>query len=171
MPSPIDRLFERLAATYGAAWARQWADVPVAQVKAAWATELAWWLASKERLPAIAWALSSLPERCPNAVEFRNLCRQAHAPIQPRLPEPAADPARVVAELAKLRDLSHVAQRDPRDWAHRIVERSERGERLNPTTRRFAYEALCLPQPASAKKRANAPAPQSEQHETADATA
>jgi len=35
----IDRLFERLGATYGASWSKMWADVPLVDVKTTWAHE------------------------------------------------------------------------------------------------------------------------------------
>lgn len=139
----IDRLFERLAATYGAAWTRQWADVPMADVKAAWAHELASFAGSLHR---IAWALENLPARCPNVIEFKHLCRQAPAPEAPRLPEPKADPERVKHELAKLGEsrakASTTERKDNRAWARRIVARAEAGEKVNPTSLRFAREAL-----------------------------
>lgn len=139
----IDRLFERLAATYGAAWTRQWADVPIADVKTAWAHELSGF---KGRLDAVAWALENLPERCPNVIEFRNLCRSAPAPEAPRLPEPKADPERLKAELSKLGDLRAKAVAtstvDHKAWAKRLIARHEAGEILNMTSLRFAREAL-----------------------------
>lgn len=138
----IDRLFERLAATYGAAWTRQWADVPIADVKTAWAHELSGFAG---RLDSLAWALENLPERCPNVIEFKVLCRRSPAPVVPRLPEPKADPERLKAELAKLAPLraSVAAQGlDHKAWAKRIIARHDAGDRLNPTTLRFAKEAL-----------------------------
>lgn len=143
----VDRLFERLGATYGASWTRQWDAVPINDVKSAWAHELS---SYSHRLQALAWALENLPDRCPNAIEFRNLCRMAPAPEAPRLPEPKADPERLAAELAKLANIrekavdaqGHTVKIDPKAWAHRIIARHEAGERLNPTTLRFAREAL-----------------------------
>lgn len=139
----IDRLFERMAATYGAAWSRQWADVPMADVKAAWAHELSGYA---NRLEALAWALEHLPERCPNVIEFRNICRQAPAPEAPRLPEPKADPERVKRELAKLGESRAKCEAAPigdnKAWARRILARHQAGEKINPTSVRFAREAL-----------------------------
>lgn len=137
----IDRLFERLAATYGAHWVRQWADVPLADVKAAWGHELSGFAGN---LQALAWALENLPERCPNVIEFRNLCRAAPKPPAPQLPEPKADPVRLAGELAKLGEiLSRPVERvDGRDWARRIQARHQAGERLNVTVLRFSREAL-----------------------------
>jgi hypothetical protein len=140
----IDRLFERLGATYGASWTRQWDVVPMNDVKSAWAHELAGYAG---RLEAVAWALENLPERCPNAIEFRNLCRTAPAPQVPKLPEPKADPERLKAELAKLGQLrakTVATTVDHKAWARRMIGRYEGGEKLNPTTLRFAREALRL---------------------------
>lgn len=139
----IDRLFERLAATYGAQWTRQWQDVPMADVKTAWAHELDVFSGSLHRL---AWALENLPPRCPNVIEFKNLCRQAPAPEVPRLPEPKADPERVMAELSKLGQLrARVLSTAPTgrlDWARAIVARHVACERVTPTVLKMAKDAL-----------------------------
>jgi hypothetical protein len=138
----IDRLFERLGATYGAAWTRQWVDIPINDVKTAWAHELQGY---SSNLQPIAWALENLPERCPNVIEFRNLCRHAPAPEVPRLPEPKIDPERLKQELAKLSSIrASVAPglNDGRDWARRIIGRLEAGERINPATLKCAKDAL-----------------------------
>lgn len=138
----LDRLFARLAATYGAAWERSLGSTPLADVKTAWGHELSGF---SGRLEAIAWALENLPPKCPNVIEFKNLCRQAPAPEAPRLPEPKADPERVKAELAKLapvRQAVATSQRDGREWARRILARQEAGDRIRPITLRFAKEAL-----------------------------
>ncbi len=138
----IDRLFERLGATYGASWTRQWETVPMNDVKAAWSHELSVYA---NRLEVLAWALENLPERCPNAIEFKNLCRNAPAPQVPKLPEPKADPQRVASELAKLGHLQKQAKAeawDHKGWARRIVARHEAGDRINPVTLRCARDAL-----------------------------
>lgn len=140
----VDRLFERMVATYGAQWSRQWADVPMNDVKAAWAHEL---IGYTNNLQAVAWALENLPERCPNVIEFRNLCRRAPQPEMPKLPEPKADPERVQRELSRLGDVRKKVMStaiDNRAWAHRIIARHESGERLNITCLRFAKEALSI---------------------------
>lgn len=143
----VDRLFERLAATYGAAWTRQWADVPLSDVKTAWAHELAGY-ASETGLKAVAWALENLPERAPNVIEFRAICRRAPAPELPRLPEPKADPERLKRELSRLGDIRakvvSESRIDHKAWARRILARHDAGEKINPTSLRFAREALRL---------------------------
>jgi hypothetical protein len=139
----IDRLFQRMGATYGAAWTRQWADVPINDVKSAWAHELAGFAG---RLESIAWALENLPEKCPNVIEFKNHCRRAPMPDAPKLPEPKADPERVKAELAKLKIMVNTPQQtsavDPKAWAKRIIARHDAGDRIKPATLRVALDSL-----------------------------
>lgn len=136
----IDRLFERLAATYGAKWVRQWDGVPMADVKSAWAHELSGF---HDRMTDLAWALGNLPEPCPNAIEFRNLCRKAPQPESPRLPEPKADPERLRVEFAKLGDLrATIGTVDHKAWARRIITNHTGGLRVSPISLRFAREAL-----------------------------
>lgn len=136
----VDRLFERLSATYGSAWTRQWADVPMLDVKSAWSHEL-----SGYRLESLAWALENLPERCPNVIEFRNLCRRAPQPEVPQLPEPKADPARLAQEFAKLGEIRAKAKDfkvDHKAWARRIIARADSGDKVAPFCLRLAKEAL-----------------------------
>lgn len=139
----IDRLFERLGATYGAQWTRMWDTVPLNDVKSLWAHELG---AFSSRLEAIAWALENLPPEAPNAIEFKQLCRLAPLPPEKQLPAPKADPERMRQELAKLGNLRKAtaasSSYDHKGWAKAIIARHEAGEKLNPTTVRFAREAL-----------------------------
>jgi hypothetical protein len=139
----IDRLFTRLGATYMAQWDRALGSAPLGDVKTLWAHELSPFANSLHR---IAWALENLPPRCPNVIEFKQLCRQAPAPDVPELPEPKADPERLKQELSKLGDLRAKLATDTRvdhkAWAKRIMVRYRAAERINPTVLRFAREAL-----------------------------
>lgn len=145
MPLPlkaVDRLFERLLATYGRDFAARYEGLELVAVKTIWAHELSWFA---DRLAKVAWALENLPERAPNAIEFRNLCRQAPTPEAPPLPEPKADPERVQVELAKLSEIKPAlssVQGANKDWARRILQRHTDGYRVRPMTLRFAREAL-----------------------------
>jgi hypothetical protein len=138
----VDRLFTRLAATYGSAWDRSMGQAPIGDVKSAWAYELQGFA---RNLDALAWGLENLPEKCPNVIEFRNLCRKAPEPELPKLPEPPANPERLKAELAKLGKLREApASRGPVDisWAQRIVARADGGQRVAPLPLRMAREVL-----------------------------
>lgn len=142
MIKAIDRLFKRLSATYGARWDSSLGNTPVNDVKTVWAHELD---AFKNSLHRVAWALENLPERCPNVIEFKNLCRSAPAPDELALPEPKADPARVRVELEKLA-ISGAAARamptDRLDWARRILQTVEDGAKRTPTVVKMARDAL-----------------------------
>lgn len=149
MPLPIkalDRLIERLAATYGTDWTRKWEGLETAAIKTVWAAELDVF-GTPQGLARIAWAITNLPDRCPNAIEFKRLCYQAPTAEEKQLPAPAADPERVKAELAKL---GHVASNsrprtvrgDMRDWARRLIARHDAGEKIRPVSLRFAREAM-----------------------------
>jgi hypothetical protein len=139
----IDRLFTRLGATYGAQWDKALGSAPLGDVKTLWAHELSAYAGSLHR---IAWALENLPPRCPNVIEFKQLCRQAPAPEVPALPEPKADPERLRKELSKLGEirakLEAEGKVDHKAWAKRILGRHKDGMNINPTTLRFAKEAL-----------------------------
>lgn len=79
----VDRLFARLQGVYGREFTGQFStgldvngvDLGIENAKQVWAEELGGF---SEWPEAIAYALSHLPERCPNAIRFRDLCR--HAP-------------------------------------------------------------------------------------------
>lgn len=139
MMKAIDRLFHRLGATYGAAWDRSLGQTPVADAKTVWAHELSGFRTSLHR---VAWALENLPERCPNPIEFKHLCRAAPAAEVEALPEPKADPARVAAELAKLGNIVNATkQASPhgmKDWAHRLRAKEAAGYKLS------SYQKLCV---------------------------
>lgn len=139
MAEVIDRLFTRLAASYGAEWTRQWDGVPIGDVKTAWGHELAGFA---KNLPAIAHALENLPERCPNVIQFHNLCRTAPGPVVVFLPQPKADPARVAAELAKMVPAAAVGRLD---WARRLQAKDEMSpSSVTPTIRKMYRDALGL---------------------------
>lgn len=138
----INRLFDRLAATYGASWLRQWDGVDPGPVKSLWAHELSGY---SNNLGAIAWALENLPEKCPNLIQFRNLCRNAPEVEQKRIDQPKADPARVAAELAKLAPLlaaKPASFTDSRAWAKVILQRIKDGEIVNPAAAQMAKDAV-----------------------------
>lgn len=135
----IDRIFSRLEATYMAAWDRAIGSVPVSDIKTLWSHELSGF---EGRLNDIAWALDNLPERPPNIIEFKKLCRAAPATETPQIEGPKADPERLKAELAKL---GHIAQRPARhdlDWAHSIMSRVLAGDRICSYTKWSAEVAL-----------------------------
>ncbi len=139
----VDRLFSRLTATYGRQFLDLYEGLDSNAIKTSWSHELAGFA---QRLPDVAWALENLPERAPNAIEFRNLCRKAPSVDTMQLPAPPADPGRIRAELAKLKPLIDAARavggNANLDWARRIVEKHEAGVKVNALPLKMAREAL-----------------------------
>lgn len=141
----VDRVFERLVATYGRAFMLQFDGVPDADVKAVLAHELAWFAGSRDLMLHITWALDNLPELPPNVIKFRNLCRQAPARPVKLLEAPRADPERVAAAMAQLAPArAAMPVVDHKAWAKRIVARHAAGERINVAPLRMARQALGL---------------------------
>lgn len=138
----VDRIFNRLAVVYGEDFLARWRAVSLSDVKTDWSSTLGYYEADPG---AIAWALENLPAaRPPTVLQFRDLCRQAPCPEVPILQAPKADPARMATEVEKLRAVisSPNANVDRRDWARRIMARSEAGERVHAYTLASARIAL-----------------------------
>lgn len=124
--SPLEKLFSTMWATYGAAWVRSQGDAPMADIKAVWAEHL-----SGFTLGDIKYALSHLPSKCPNVLEFRDLCRAAPQKQLPKLDAPRADPSKVAEVVSHVKTkLSKFPQRDPKQWARDLKARHDRGEKL-----------------------------------------
>jgi hypothetical protein len=148
MPLPlkaIDRLFDRLTATYGREFSVKFDGVESSAVKSSWAHELS---SFEKHLHMIAWALENLPERAPNVIQFKNLVRQAPELQVKLLPLPKADPERVAAELAKLSEPKKQAIAraagglDGKEWARRILARFDSGDLINQYSINLAKQAL-----------------------------
>ncbi len=137
----VERLFARLSATYGRDFMTKYEGVDPNAVKSSWAHELARF---DNDLGSIAWALENLPARAPNVIEFRALCRQAPVQQPERIEHQQAAPARVAAELAKLRPIlkARTEPRSNRDWARRIVANAEAGGNVTTLALTMAREAL-----------------------------
>lgn len=108
-------------------------------VKTMWGYELSGYAGHPS---AIRYALDHLPERCPNVIQFRNLCRAAPSIPVVRIEPPKAEPERVAAELAKLADLSKVPKTDSKEWARRIISRHEQGDKVSRYSLDCARSAL-----------------------------
>jgi hypothetical protein len=140
----IDRIFEKLTIVYGRDFMDRWRGLSIADVKTDWAHELAGF----ERWPeAIKFALQNMPpDKPPTVLQFRDICRKAPAKELPKLPEPKADPDRLnkaIAELSVAKaNFKAESKIDHKAWAKRIMARHAARERINPTSLRFAREAL-----------------------------
>jgi len=86
----IARIFKNLKLVYGAQFQREYLDgFEEEEVIELWAQRLEYWL---DKPYAIDYALEHLPVRCPNVIEFKNLCKQAPAPVLMKLPAPQPEP-------------------------------------------------------------------------------
>lgn len=68
----IDALFNKMTVVYGNEWTKKWEGMPLAETKGAWAAELTGFSVDQ-----IKHALDMLPERPPNLIQFKNMCRQS----------------------------------------------------------------------------------------------
>ena len=129
----LERLFQRLSATYGSEFINKWDKMPIAEIKTAWAHELASFAGN---LTVIGWALENLPDRCPNAIEFKKLCRQAPKPDTVMLDTPKAPADIVDAEIAEMvksvvqQTDTNDSKRDYKAWAKKLKARHDSGEKL-----------------------------------------
>ncbi|CAM8658364.1 hypothetical protein MCEMIEM13_01509 [Comamonadaceae bacterium] len=134
----IDRLFDRLLATYGRDFSARWEGLDQGAVKSSWAHELTGY---EKNLKAIGWALENLPERAPNVIEFRNLCRRAPSLEPLRLESPKVDPVIAAQVLGGLRQ-SAPQPANRLDWARAIVADVAAGMKRSPAVLKMAKDAL-----------------------------
>lgn len=141
----VDKLFMRFSVLYGKHWADMWDGVPMADVKDAWASELA-----GVRAEQIAAALKQIGKFPPTLPEFVAFCKPPPVPAAHRLflpaPKVARDAISPQVQVEIDRYLKRGQQRDPKDWARQILAEAERGEYRNLYGIECAKEALGLPQ-------------------------
>jgi hypothetical protein len=128
----VERLFDRLAMFYGNEFKNKWNGFPLSDVKSTWAYELSQF---SDNLNAIGWALQNLPDRCPNLIEFKNLCKQAPRPTTIALEAPKAPIEVVDSVISKIVSslvLTPTNNIDHKRWAKRFKERHDNGEKLSP---------------------------------------
>lgn len=121
----IDKLFARLQGVYGRDFTGQFStgmvngmDAGLENAKQTWAEELGGFSDHPE---AIAYALSNLPDRCPNSIGFRDLCRRAPRKALDAL-EHKPSPEELARGLEKLQEAQKVVakpKRDLLDWARK----------------------------------------------------
>jgi hypothetical protein len=139
----IDRLFERFALMYGKHWFDQWGGLAIDDVKAAWATDLAF--ASGEQVRKALDHCRTHNKFPPTSPEFVGLCKAFSATYdRPALPDYSKGeiaPA-VRAEIAKF--LTAAEKRDPKDWARRILAEQAAGNYPHVCGIEMAKRALGL---------------------------
>jgi hypothetical protein len=135
----VDRIFDKMTLAYGREFLSRWEGQDLNAVKSDWGHEMQ---AFHNWPSAITYGLQNLPERAPNVVEFKRLCKQAPAPEGPVKIEAdvKADPERIKKALEVL---THRPPVDFRDWARRLIERHESGDWIStPAALKMARDAL-----------------------------
>jgi len=127
----IDRIFSRLAMTYGTEFTNKWGTLNGMDVKTHWSHELSTY---SDNLNAIGWALQNLPDRCPNLIEFKSLCKQAPRAEYAALEAPKASAEIVDKEILKIVSSFVKPKKDNVDhklWAKKLRDRHTSGEKLS----------------------------------------
>ena len=97
LPLPwVEKIFQKLSLVYGRDFLGRWEGIPIEDVKADWAHELAGYEHSPDSL---AYALQHLPVRAPTVLEFRNICQAAPRIVKATLIEKSS--ATYTPEVAK----------------------------------------------------------------------
>jgi hypothetical protein len=136
----IDRVFARLVATYGRDFSARWEGLDQNAVKSSWGHELGGY---EKNLKAIAYALENLPERAPNVIEFRNICRRAPSVQTLQLEPPKFDKA--IAEMVMngtRKVLENSPKVDHKAWARKILDDVAAGMKKSPTVVQMARNAI-----------------------------
>lgn len=97
-----DKIFQKLTLAYGRDFTGRWEGIPLDEVKADWAHELAGYQQSPH---AISYALQNLPAKPPTVYEFRSICQRATAMPAPQLDAPRANPEIVRKSIDEARAL------------------------------------------------------------------
>lgn len=105
----VERIFARMTGVYGREFTGQFAtgmvngmDPGIENAKEVWAEELGCLV---DRPEAIGWGLSNLPEKVPNAIRFRELCRGAPKPAEPLQLSHQLSPERKAENREQLRKI------------------------------------------------------------------
>jgi hypothetical protein len=138
----VDHVFAVLEATYGPSWDRAKGNAPIGSVKTVWAHHLSEFTHSRAAKQSILWALQNPTDAAPNAMQFRNLCRQAPSRTLDALPAPL--PKQNPEMAAKIREsLAATPKKTGRlDWSRRILQDVENGIKRTPTVIAMAKAAL-----------------------------
>lgn len=129
LPMPwVEKIFLKLALTFGREFTDRWDESSLEDVKADWAHELR---GLQQNPAAIAHGLEiCVTGKPPTVHDFKAACLRYVAHV-PALPSPPADPERVAAEIAKLAQSSRAQNVDHKAWARTLKVRHAAGEKLN----------------------------------------
>ena len=122
----VDRLFQKLAVTYGRDFTSRWEGMNADDVKADWGRELAGFAQSPD---SIKYGLENLPaDKPPTVLQFRDLCRRMPSKAPLALPPPDPNPEVAKAAIGALKRLSGAS--GSKAWAEALKRSEEKGGRL-----------------------------------------
>lgn len=105
----VEKIFARLQGIYGREFTGQFStgmvngiDAGLENAKGTWAEELGGFVKWPE---AIAYALEHLPERVPNCIKFKELCRNAPRPSEPARLEHKFTEEQMAANKKRIKDI------------------------------------------------------------------
>jgi hypothetical protein len=111
----VEKIFARLQGIYGREFTGQFStgmvngiDAGLENAKATWAEELGSFIKWPE---AIAYALEHLPERVPNCIKFKELCRNAPRP-EPMKLEYKLTEEQIAANKKRIKDIINGLTKD-----------------------------------------------------------
>lgn len=133
----VDRIFNKLTVTYGQRFLGLYSGISLDSVKADWAYELRGLAQSPN---AIKYALEHMsPDKAPNVLEFRDMCRRAPAKAPVQIAPPPIDP-----EMTRkaMEAINRPEPHDPRAWAWALKDREEKGAKLTGAQRAMWRSAI-----------------------------
>lgn len=147
----VDRIFARMQGVYGREFTGYYSimdnatgiDIGLENAKVTWGEELATFQDWPE---AIGYALERLPDRPPNVIKFRELCRQA--PKKEDAKQLAYTPVRADWDTGRRAinniksSLAAFNHKDNLGWAKKILAEHEAGVPKTPAVLKMAKTAL-----------------------------
>lgn len=133
----VDALFSKFAVLYGNKFTSQYAGADMEALRNEWVRQLDGF---ENHQDALRYAMNNLPADWPPTVlEFKQLARRAPPPEFKALPAPKADPKRVAEAMSQM---ARPEPQGPKAWAHRLIEKHDRGAYVPAANLRMAREAL-----------------------------
>lgn len=128
LPMPwVEKIFLKLTLTFGREFTDRWDESSLQAVKEDWAHELRFF---QQNPSAIAYGLENcLSGKPPTVQEFKAVCGRK-PDTTPMLPSPVVDPVIAAKVLGGLR-ASTAPSTGMKDWAYRLKDRHEAGDKLN----------------------------------------
>jgi hypothetical protein len=129
LPSPIDRLFLRMATRYGKHWFDMWAGIPIDEVKADWYRALRG-MPSKTVLAAVDY-IAATKDFPPTMTEFIKACKASQPQTFNKALPHYASAEQIEANQRKIKEAAAKlgGEKDMKKWARDLLVRYEAGDK------------------------------------------